>query len=118
GNNLVAAACLRKISDEGEVKFVAGVLIRSANGLFRERIDVRDGKIELDKTVTWKLDLIRIGTRQTTAVLLLGDKEVARIDGDTTTVEPDTGFVGILHRHSGLQITLQVDQLLLTEALR
>jgi hypothetical protein len=43
---------------------------------------------------------------------------VARINGDTTGVEPDTGCVGILHRHSGLQITLHVDQLLLTEAPR
>jgi hypothetical protein len=43
---------------------------------------------------------------------------VARINGDTTSVEPDTGCVGILHRHSGLQITLHVDQLLLTEAPR
>jgi len=115
GNNLVAAASLRKL---GGGKFAAGVLIRSANGLFRERIDVDEGKISLDKTVTWKLDLIRIGTRQTTAVLRFGDEVVARINGDTTRVEPDTGFVGILHRHGGLQIALQVDQLLLTEALR
>jgi hypothetical protein len=115
GKNLVAAACLRKI---GGGRFAAGVLTRSANGLFRERIDVDEGKISLDKTVTWKLDLIRIGTRQTTAVLRFGDEVVARINGDTTRVEPDTSFVGILHRHSGLQITLQVDQLLLTEALR
>jgi hypothetical protein len=41
---------------------------------------------------------------------------VARISGDTTSVEPDACCVGILHRHSGLQITLHVDQLLLTEA--
>ena len=113
--NLVAAACLRKI---GGGNFAAGVLIRSANGLFRERIDVVEGKIEPGDEFTWKLDLIRIGTRQTTAVLRFGDEVVARINGDTTRFEPDTGFVGILHRHSGLQITLQVDQLLLTEALR
>lgn len=114
GNNLVAAACLREIGDE---KFVAGVMIRSANGLFRERIDVKDGKISTDTKFRWKLELIRVGTRQTTAVLRLGEKEVARIDGDTTSVEPDTSCVGILHRHGGLQITLQVDQILLTEAL-
>jgi hypothetical protein len=59
-----------------------------------------------------------IGTRQTTAVLRLDGNVVARINGDTTGVEPDTGCVGILHRHSGLQITLHVDQLLLTEAPR
>jgi peptidase M23-like protein len=118
GNNLVAAACLRKIGANGEGKFAAGVLIRSANGLFRERIDVIEGEISPGETFTWKLDLIRIGTRQTTAVLRFGNNVVARINGDTTRVEPDTGFAGILHRHSGLQITLSVDQLLLTEALR
>ena len=42
GNDVVAAACLRKTrSDE----LIAGVLIRSADGLFRERIDVIEGEI-------------------------------------------------------------------------
>jgi hypothetical protein len=48
----------------------------------------------------------------------LKDNVVARINGDTTSVEPDAACVGILHRHSGLQITLHVDQLFLTEAPR
>jgi hypothetical protein len=48
--------------------------------------------------------------------LRLDNKVVARINGDTTSVEPDAAAVGILHRHSGLQITLHVDQVLLTEA--
>ena len=115
GDDLVAAACLRKIRND---EFVAGVLIRSADGLFRERIDVNEGKIFRDGPVRWELDLLRLGTRQTTAVLRLDDNVVARINGDTTSVEPDTACVGILHRHSGLQITLHVDQLLLTEAPR
>jgi peptidase M23-like protein len=115
GDTLVAAACLRKIRDD---KCVAGILIRSADGLFRERIDVTEGEIFRDGPVRWGLDLIRIGTRQTTAVLRLGNNVVARIDGDTTSVEPDNARVGILHRHSGLQITLHVDQLVLTEAPR
>jgi len=66
----------------------------------------------------WELDLLRLGARQTTAVLRLDDNVVARINGDTTGVEPDAGCVGILHRHSGLQITLHVEQLLLTEVPR
>jgi len=66
----------------------------------------------------WELELLRVGTRQTTAIVRLNNNVVARINGDTTSVEPDAGCVGILHRHSGLQITLHVDQLLLTEALR
>jgi hypothetical protein len=115
GDDLVAAACLRKIRSD---KLVAGVLIRSADGLFRERIDVSEGEIFRDGRIRWELDLLRLGTRQTTAVLRLDNNVVARINGDTSSVEPDAGFVGILHRHSGLQITLHVDQLLLTEAPR
>jgi len=115
GDDVVAAACLRKTTDDA---YFAGVLIRSADGLFRERINVSKGKILLNGLVRWELDLLRLGTRQTTAVLRLDGKVVARINGDTTSVEPDTCCVGILHRHSGLQITLHVDRLLLTEAPR
>jgi hypothetical protein len=115
GGNVVAAACLRKISS-GEI--VAGVLIRSADGRFRERIDVIEGKISTDDPIGWDLELLRVGTRQTTAVLRLKNSVVARINGDTTSIEPDSGCVGILHRHDGLRITLHVDQLLLTEAPR
>jgi hypothetical protein len=116
GDDVIAAACLRKIRGD---KLVTGVLIRSADGPFRERINVKkEGELIPDAPVRWALDLLRLGTRQTTAVLRLADSEVARINGDTASVEPDTGCVGILHRNSGLQITLHVDQLLLTEAPR
>jgi Peptidase family M23 len=114
-DEVVAAACLRKIRND---EYIAGVLIRSGDGLFRERIDVNEGEIFRDGSVQWELDLLRLGTRQTTAVLRLDGNVVARINGDTTGVEPDTGCVGILHRHSGLQITLHIDQLRLTEAPR
>jgi hypothetical protein len=60
--------------------------------------------------------LLRIGTTQTIAVLRLNNQVVARINGDTTSVEPDAACLGIVHRHRGLQITLHVDQVLLTEA--
>lgn len=116
GDDVVAAACLRKIGND---KLVAGVLICSADGLFKERINVKkEGELILYTPARWELDLYRLGTRQTTVVLRLAGSEVARINGDTTSVEPDTGFVGILHRHSVLPITLHVDQLHLTEAPR
>jgi hypothetical protein len=115
GNEVVAAACLRKIGND---EYIAGVLIRSADGLFRERIEVNEGVISPDVPVRWELEPLRVGTRQTTAVVRLNNNVVARINGDTTSVEPDAACVGILHRHSGLQITLHVDQLLLTEAPR
>lgn len=115
GDDVMAAACLRKIRND---EFVTGVLIRSADGLFREKIDVNEGKIVRNVPARWELDLIRLGTRQTTAVVRINNNVIARINGDTTSVEPDAGCVGILHRHSGLQITLHVDQLRLTEAPR
>jgi Peptidase family M23 len=114
-DEVVAAACLRKIKND---EYVAGILVRSAEGLLRERIDVVEGKISNDTPVRWELELLRLGSRQTTAVLRLDGQVVARINGDTTAVEPDSAWVGILHRYSGLQITLHVDQLLLTEAPR
>ena len=116
GNEIVAAACLRKVIS-GEL--FAGIMIRSKDGLFRERINKGEkGKISTDGPVGWEVELLRIGTRQTTAVLRLNNQVVTRINGDSTGFEPDSACVGIVHRHSGLQITLHVDQLLLTEALR
>jgi hypothetical protein len=93
-------------------------LIRSPDGLLRERIAVNEGEIFSDGQVRWELDLLRVGTGQTTAVGRLNNNVVPCINGNTTSVEPDATCVGILHRHSGLQITLHVDQLLLTEAPR
>ena len=127
GGELVAAASIRKISDS---KLVAGVVIRNNDGLFGEKIDVDGGDIHTDgRHIRWELELLRIGTRQTTAVLRFtepvkppgsGDttRIVARINGDTTNVEPDAACVGILHRHVGLRTVLHLDQLRLTEALR
>ena len=115
GNDVVAAACLRRIRS-GE--FVTGVLIRSDDGLFRERMNRVEGKIVLGTSVRWELGLLRMGTRQTTAVLRLNKNVVVRINGDTSRVEPDSGCVGVMHTYSTLQITLHADQLSLTEAPR
>ena len=115
GAELVAAACLRKIRDD---EYCAGVLVRAGDGLFREKIDVVEGEVFRDGPVRWELDLFRLGTRQATAVVRLKNNVIARINGDTVDVEPDTACVGIVHRHSGIQIVLHVDQVLLTEAPR
>ena len=115
GDDVVAAACLRKIRND---EFVTGVLIRSADGLFREKIDVDEGKTVRNVSARWELDLIRLGTRQTTAIVRINKNVIARINGDTTSIEPDAACVGILHGHNGLQVKLHVDQLRLTEAPR
>jgi hypothetical protein len=115
-DEIVAAACLRKVVGGA---FFAGVMIRSKDGLFRERINGGEkGKIAVETAARWEVELLRIGTRQTTIVLRLNDEIVVGINGDTTSVEPDAAGVGIVHKHSGLQITLHVDQLRLTEAPR
>src|SRR5215510_9781082 len=115
GDKIIAAAVLRKISN---TKFIAGVLIRAEDGFFREKIDVTEGAVLTGAFTRWELELIRIGTRQTTAILRFGNNVVARINGDTTSAEPDTGIVGILHSHSDLKLTLHIDQLFLTETPR
>jgi hypothetical protein len=115
GDDLVAAACPQKVRND---EFVTGVLIRTADGMFRERIDIVEGKIVRNVPARWELDLIRLGTRQTIAVVRINKNVIARINGDTTSVEPDAGCVGILHKPSGLKIALHVDQLRLTEAPR
>jgi hypothetical protein len=72
--------------------------------------------VPLGKWARWELDLLRLGTRQTTAVLLAGG-EVARVNGDTTGLEPDTACAGVVRRHGGLPVMLHLDRLALTDAL-
>ena len=115
GDRLVAAACLREVRDD---RLFGGVMIRGADGLVRERIDVTEGEVLRDAAVRWELELLRLGTRQTTVVLRLGTNVIARINGDTTGVEPDTACVGITHEHRDVQAALHFDRLLLTETLR
>jgi hypothetical protein len=115
GDRVVAAAVLREVRND---RLFGGVMIRNADGLVRERIDVTEGEIFRDAAVRWELELLRLGTRQTTVILRLDNNVIARINGDTTSVEPDTACVGITHQHSGVQAALHFDRLLLTEALR
>jgi len=115
GTDLVAAMCLRRIHSG---KLVAGVLIRSEDGMLRERINVIKGQLAPTDKKRWELELLRIGTRETTAVLWLNDTEVGRTNGDTTNVEPNRAYAGILHRHSNIAVTIHLDELLLTEAAR
>jgi Peptidase family M23 len=115
GDRVVAAACLREVRND---KLFGGVMIRGADGLVRERIDVTEGEIFRDAAVRWELELLRLGTRQTTVILRLDNNVIARVNGDTTSVEPDTACVGITHEHSDVQAALHFDRLLLTETLR
>ncbi|MGY4648565.1 hypothetical protein [Mycobacterium sp. URHB0021] len=115
GDRVVAAAALREVRNG---KLFGGVMIRAADGLVRERIDVTEGEIFRDAAVRWELELHRLGTRQTTVILRLDNNVIVRVNGDTTGVDPDTACVGITHEHSDVQAALHFDRLLLTETLR
>jgi hypothetical protein len=116
--DIVAAACIRKVRTDAGEKLVAGVVIRGSDGFFRQRIDVVEGVVTENIPIRQELELVRIGTRQTTAILRWGSHVVARINGDTTSVEPDSCSVGILHSYESVEATLHFDQVLVTEAPR
>lgn len=63
----------------------------------------------------WKLHLLRIGTRETTAVLYLDDVEHRRLNWDSTSFEPDKLSVGIGLISGDAKATILTDELRLTE---
>ncbi len=67
----------------------------------------------------WRLELLRVGTRETTAVLYLDEggrmKEQARLNWDTTTLEPTSLRAGIGYSSRRAAATVLVDELWLTE---
>jgi hypothetical protein len=69
----------------------------------------------------WRLHLLRIGTRETTAVLYLDEdgkmEEQDRLDWDSTAFEPLVLRVGIGRSSAGASATVLADELRLTETL-
>jgi hypothetical protein len=69
----------------------------------------------------WRLHLLRIGTRETTAVLYLDEdgkmKEQDRLDWDSTAFEPLVLRAGIGLSSAGAKATVLTDELRLTETL-
>jgi hypothetical protein len=120
GDELVAAACLRRLHDG---RLIAGVAIRSQDRFLKEKIDVVEGEVSTTEPYTWEVELLRLGTRQPTAILRFttarGEgRVVARINGDATTRQPDAACAGLMHRLSHRHMVLHLDRLLLSEAPR
>jgi hypothetical protein len=67
----------------------------------------------------WRLHLLRIGTRETTAVLYLDEdgimKEQERLDWDSTALEPLALRAGIAWSSASAKATVLTDDLRLTE---
>ncbi|HSD58317.1 MAG TPA: hypothetical protein VLB04_09060, partial [Methanotrichaceae archaeon] len=72
--------------------------------------------IERDTWRKWKLHVLRIGTRETTAVLSLDDQEELRVNWDSTTFEPRTLRAGIGLSSEGATAVIRTDDLRLTES--
>jgi hypothetical protein len=64
----------------------------------------------------WRLSLLRIATRETTAVLYLDDVEQTRICWDSTGAEPVTVRAGVARISGGVTATMLVDDIRLTES--
>jgi hypothetical protein len=81
------------------------------------------GKRVIKKNVwrRWKLDVLRLGTRETTAVLYISEPgktvERVRLNWDSSEREPDTFRAGIARSPAGAKAKIYVDDIRLTESL-
>jgi hypothetical protein len=108
---LSVAACVRRHADS----FVAGIVARNADGTTRASTK-NTVTIPIGSWRKWKLHLLRLGTRESTAVLHLDGQEKVRLDWDSTDHEPDTLRVGIGRSPAGATATLHADEIRLVES--
>ena len=86
-----------------------------------DELTARDASSEITVGVwrKWRLELLRLGTRETTAVLYLDEEgrmqEQIRLDWDSTTHEPSKLRAGIGFSSRGAAATVWSDELRLTE---
>jgi hypothetical protein len=97
---LYAAAHLYK----GPGPVWAGIAARNPDGSLA--VVNSEAEIEIDSWREWKLRLLRIGTREPTAVLYLNDDEKARINWDSIDHEPRKLRAGIGRSSAGATATV------------
>jgi hypothetical protein len=114
GKNLGAAARIH--NDAGTLR--AGLVAKDADDTLR----ARDGPavIALGTWRKWRLGVVRLATRETTAILYLDEvgrmKEQVRLNWDSTAHEPSTVRAGIGFSSLGAAATVLADELRLTES--
>jgi hypothetical protein len=110
GANLSVAA---RIYQDGDT-LRAGIIVKNPDGT----VSPLNSKAILAKDTwrKWKLHVLRIGTRETTAVLSLEDRETLRVNWDSTTFEPRTLRVGLALSSAGATATVLADELRVTES--
>lgn len=114
GENLSVAA---RIRNEGGL-LLAGIVANDLDGDLK--VVNSSAHIEAGVWRRWGLHLFRIGTRETTAVLYLdeGDElvEQARVNWDSTALEPLVVRAGIASSSPGAEVTIWADNFLVTES--
>jgi hypothetical protein len=114
GTSLSVAARIRHV--DGELR--AGLVARGSDGGLAGRD--AGAVVAVDSWRTWRLELLRIGTRETTAVLYLDEGgrmiEQVRLNWDSTGHEPERLRAGIGFSSTGAAATILLDELWLTEA--
>jgi peptidase M23-like protein len=109
GTKLSVAARIHKDGNS----FRAGIIVKNPDDTVSPSNSA--AVVAKDTWRRWKLHLLRIGTRETTAVLFLDDDEKLRINWDSTTHEPRKLRAGIALSPAGATATILADDLRLTE---
>lgn len=113
GTSLSVAARIR--NDGGT--FRAGLVAKDPDDTF---VSDDGAIITAGRWRRWRLELLRVGTRETTAILYLDDggrmTEQARLNWDSTDREPATLRAGIGFSSAGATATVLLDELWLTES--
>jgi Peptidase family M23 len=109
GTDLSVAARIHKDGDS----FRAGIVVKNPDGTVSPSNSA--AVVAKDTWRRWKLHLLRIGTRETTAALFLDDDEKLRTNWDSTTHEPRKLRAGIGLSSAGATATILADELRLTE---
>jgi hypothetical protein len=111
GEDLCVAARIRN----GGGTLLAGIVARDADGNLEEKEKSSTGIVP-NVWHSWRLHLLRIGTRETTAVLYLDDEEIERVNWDSTASEPLALRAGIGRLSAGATATIFLDEVRLTES--
>ena len=97
---------------------LAGIVAKEPDGTFP---DSDSAAVIAPGWRKWRLHLLRIGTRESTAVLYLDEDgemvEQARLNWDSTAFEPLALRAGIGLTSAGARATVLADELRLTESL-
>ena len=113
GTELSVAARIQDV--DGVLR--AGLIARDGDG----RVRTIHSTVEIEPGVwrRWRLELLRLGTRETTAVLYLDDAgrmiEQARLNWNSVGAEPDRLRAGIGYSSPGARARIFLDELWVTE---